>query len=214
MDGAVLVSFGPFWDTMIKIFVVLGIFAFAGITFQYLEVEIRSWFGKKEDLSVEYSEDEKTINYDDLYRDEAQDIPDETYEKAVRVMRNAPMSTYNIKEDGTVVNNVTGDLLKPDSTSVVRLDAVSKYPDAYLVQYGELEDFSRRGSTDIRRTFEPREVAMELIEKYDKGYIRWRLAGDENSVPDWHHIGFFTAAFSEDIANHPLPKETVNGNKS
>lgn len=190
MDGAIVISFGPFWDTMLKIFIVLGIFAFAGITANYLEAEIRSWFGKKEDLMVEFEEGKKNITYDDVMQ---------------------PFSTYNIKEDGTVVNNITGETVEPDSTGVVELDVVSKYPDAYLVQWGELENFSRMGRTDIVRSFDPYQTAIDLIEKYEKGNIRWRLAGNDTTAPDWHYIGFYTDAFSEDVYNHPLPKEKIDG---
>lgn len=187
--GAILVSFGPFWDTMFKIFIVLGIFAFAGITAQYLEVEIRSWFGKKQDLTVEFSEDAKTITYDDV----------------------APVkSHYTILDDGTVVNNFSGEKVTPES-EVQIVDAVSKYPDAYLVQWGEYEDFSRIGANDIVRTYEPQKTAAHLVDQYGPGYLRWRLVGDDAVAPEWVHLSYYTRATMQDLYDIEPPKEKING---
>ena len=209
MDGAVLVSFGPFWDTMFKIFIVLGIFAFAGITFQYLEVEIRSWFGKKEDLAVEF---------DDMYpkvvkepRDPENDGRVFDFDTQRNAVALAPQATFNIKDDGTVINNMTGEKLEPDSTNVVHLDAVSPYPDAYLVQWGELENFSRVGETDIVRTYEPHQEAVNLVNNHGAGYLRWRLAGNDAVTPEWVHLSYYSPEYIGDIYNLEPPKEKING---
>jgi hypothetical protein len=146
MDAAVPITFGPFWDVMFRIFVVFGIFAFAGITMQYLELEIRSWFGKKDAEGLDEREPRDPEN-DGWYNDEAKRFR-ETYQ------------------------STTPELV------------------TYVVQWGVASTFEGRSHLVITKDFE--DAIDDLLVEYGDGYIRYRLAGDDENMPEWTNAGFQT----------------------
>lgn len=196
MDNAVVISFGPYWDIWFRIFLVMGTLAFSGIIASYLEAEIRSWFGKKKDLDVEYEEDEKTLDYDSF------------------VSNNDPVRAhYAILDDGAVVNNFSGEKREPESEeniSALQDDEIVKemleedwepFDGVYIVQWSTSSDFDQFSSTELRRSPMPGATALELLAAYGSGHIRWRLAGDDNSTPEWKYQGFYSSDGIKEIAN-------------
>lgn len=186
MDGAIIISFGPFWDVMFRIMIVFGIFAGAAITFQYLELEVRSWFPKK-------GKEEK-LSYEDYKRDPRDPENDEWIAYA-----EADFETTDGSKTMIVANDPT--------LKVETLDVVSTYPPAYIVQWGTTEDFDQFESTELRVAENPGQMALDLLKAYGDGHIRWRRTGDDDHTPEWKYQGFHRS----DIVLPLSDKENADG---
>jgi hypothetical protein len=205
MNGAIQITFGPGIDILFVTFLITGVAVFIGVLSNWIIAEIRDIREALAERRVAREKAEKEIleDLEETFRD-----PENDGWMNYASSNDEPVKAhYHVLEDGTVVNNFSGEKVEPESEMTFTTEVTQEY----LVQWGELEDFSRRGRIDLIKTTDPRATAKSLIEKYDKGYIRWRLAGDDVVAPDWHNIGFFAAAFAEGVYDHRLPKEKING---
>jgi hypothetical protein len=190
MNGAIQITFGPGIDILFVTFLITGVAVFIGVLSNWIIAEIRDFHEALERRRAEREAEEQEI-LEDL-------------EESFKESRDP--------ENDAIFEEVARDYeLKPATNPVQIVDAVSAHPTEYFVQYGENEKFSRTGVVDIVKTYEPYETAISMIKAHDKGFIRWRLVGDDNVVPDWHDIGFFAAPFAEGVYDHQLPKEKING---